>query len=209
MKKIAVFASGAGSNLKALVDSQKRGDLHVEFVIVVGNNSGAGAFKIAQSNKIETLHISPSHFENIDDYTKTVIAALETRGIELIVLAGYMKMIPLDFIEYYENRIINIHPALLPAFGGQGMYGMNIHRAVIGAGVKIAGVTVHFVNGEYDKGAIIYQEAIAVFDEDTPETLSNRILELEHNTFWRAVKGIVDGTFTLKNGKVFGKISSL
>jgi phosphoribosylglycinamide formyltransferase-1 len=204
--KVAIFASGGGSNFQALLDRKKSGDLPVEFVLVVGNSSKAKAFDRARDSGIETLHISPSHFEEESKYTKTLLKALKDKGVELIVLAGYMKKIPSKLIEEFRNRIVNIHPALLPAFGGQGMYGMNVHKAVLDYGAKLTGITVHFVDEKYDHGAIIYQESVVVKDGDSAEDIAANVLKVEHNSLWRAVSAIAQGKISVESGRVVGEI---
>jgi phosphoribosylglycinamide formyltransferase 1 len=191
--RCAVFASGNGSNFQALLDRQQRGDLHVEFALFVGNNSSAGAFERARKNGIEALHIAPSHFATEEAYTDTLLAKLRDRRVDLIVLAGYMKKLPLPLVQAFRHRIVNIHPALLPAFGGKGMYGHHVHEAVIAYGAKITGVTVHFVDEEYDHGPIILQAAVEVLDNDDPDSLAARVLVVEHATYWRAIEMIAQG----------------
>ena len=203
---VAVFASGGGSNFQILLDKYKSGDLPINFSLVIGNNSGAKAFERAKDNGIDTLHITEKMFSNYEEYENSLLDTLKNREIDIIILAGYMKMIPVKIIKAFENRIINIHPALLPSFGGKGMYGMNVHKAVIDSGVKLSGITVHFVNEEYDKGAIIYQATVPVLSEDIPDNLASRVLKLEHNSLWRVVKAISENRISVENGKVIGEI---
>jgi formyltetrahydrofolate-dependent phosphoribosylglycinamide formyltransferase len=187
MVKCAVFASGGGSNFQALIDRKLAGDLHVDFALLVGNNSKSGAFERARKNNIPTLHISPGHFTSDAEYASRLMGELTARQVDVIALAGYMKQLPPSLISAYRHRILNIHPALLPAFGGKGMYGHFVHEAVIASGAKIDGVTIHFVDEEYDSGPIVFQAALPVRDSDTPESLANRILALEHDSYWRAL----------------------
>lgn len=202
----AVFASGGGSNFQALIDKKDEGKLHVNFAVLAGNNSKAKAFERARNHSIPTLHIAPGHFEDENEYTEKLLSELESRNIDLIVLAGYMKMIPRAMIQKYHNRIINIHPALLPSFGGVGMYGKRVHQAVLDYGAKVSGITVHFVDEEYDRGPIILQETAAVLDDDTAETLAERVLKIEHANYWRAVEAFAQGTIRVEGRKVIGKI---
>ncbi len=206
MRNVAVFASGSGSNFQALLDHQACGDLPVSFVLLVGNNSKATAFERARAAGIATLHIAPSHFDDYAEYTNRLMAALEQRSVDVIALAGYMKKLPPELVACYRNRILNIHPALLPAFGGKGMYGAHVHTAVIESGVKLTGVTVHLVDEEYDAGPIVVQEPVRVLDEDTPETLAARVLAAEHATYWRAVKAAAEGTLTVTGRRVSGHV---
>ncbi len=202
---IAVFASGRGSNLMAILNAIKEGKLNARVSVVISNNSNAGALEIARANGIDALHISRKQFSSEEDYVNRILCELKSRNIELIVLAGYMKKIPPEIIREYPNRILNIHPALLPAFGGLGMYGMNVHKAVIDYGVKITGVTVHIVDEEYDHGPIVMQRAVEVRDDDTPETLAERVLKVEHEIYPQAIKLFVEGKVKISGRKVIIK----
>jgi phosphoribosylglycinamide formyltransferase 1 len=204
VKRVAVFASGGGSNFRALLDHQAAGDLDVEFVLLVGNNSRAGAFEHARARGIPSLHLAPSHFDDYAEYTRRLMAALDERKVDIIALAGYMKKLPPEVVTRYRHRILNIHPALLPAFGGKGMYGGHVHRAVIESGVKLTGVTVHLVDEEYDDGPIVVQEPVAVLDADTSESLAARVLTVEHATYWRAVKALADDAVRVEGRRVLG-----
>jgi len=192
--RCAVFASGGGSNFQALLDRKSAGDLkHVDFVLMVGNNSRAGAFERARSRGIAALHIAPSHFPSEEAYAERLSSALREAGTELIALAGYMKKLPRAIVGEYRNKIVNIHPGLLPAFGGQGMYGANVHRAVIEYGAKVSGITAHIVDDEYDHGPVILQKAVPVLDTDDERTLSARVLQAEHEYYWQAVEAMAAG----------------
>jgi phosphoribosylglycinamide formyltransferase-1 len=202
--KCAVFASGGGSNFQALLDRRGAGDLHVDFALAVGNNSAAGAFERARAHGVPTLHTAPSHFEDEAAYAKSLLSALKAAGAELLILAGYMKKLPPPVVAGYRNKIINIHPGLLPAFGGKGMYGMNVHKAVLEYGAKLSGVTAHFVDDEYDHGPIILQKPVPVLDGDTEQTLAARVLKAEHEYFWQAVEAVASGRV-----RVDGRVVSL
>ncbi len=202
---IAVFASGRGSNLMAILNAIKEGKLNAKISVVISNNSNAGALEIARANGIDALHISRKQFSSDEEYVQKILNELKSRNVELIVLAGYMKKIPSEIIKEYPNRILNIHPALLPSFGGQGMYGLNVHKAVIESGVKITGVTVHIVDEEYDHGPIVMQKAIEVRDDDTPETLAERVLKVEHEIYPQAIKLFVEGKIKVSGRKVIIK----
>ncbi len=199
---IAVFASGRGSNLMAILNAIKEGFLKARVSVVISNNSNAGALEIARANGIDALHISRKQFSSDEEYVKKILQELKSRNVELIVLAGYMKKIPSEIVKEYRNRILNIHPALLPSFGGQGMYGLNVHKAVIESGVKITGVTVHIVDEEYDHGPIVMQKAVEVKDDDTPETLAERVLKVEHEVYPQAIKLFVEGKVKVLGRKV-------
>lgn len=188
--RLAVFASHEGTNLQALIDAQKEGHLLAEVVCVISNNSEAGALRRAKSANIPSYHLSDKMFENVDDYIQALLNILEKHKVDLIVLAGYMKMIPSTIIEKYHHRILNIHPALLPKYGGKGMFGLNVHKAVIEAGEKFSGATVHLVDEEYDRGKILNQVQVEVMPGDTPETLAARILPYEHKLYVETINKI-------------------
>ena len=201
---VAVFASGGGTNFGALLEKKDSGQLHADFVLCVGNNSKAPFFDRARSRNIPCLHISPSHFTSEAEYAEKLLAALTQHGVECIVLAGYMKKIPSEIIKLFPNKILNIHPALLPSFGGKGLYGLHVHQAVIDYGAKISGVTVHFVDEEYDHGAVIIQRTCEVLPDDTAELLQKRVLAFEYDTYWRALEAVTSGAITVRNRRVYG-----
>ena len=202
---IAVFASGRGSNLMAILKAIEEGKLKARVVVVISNKSSAGALEIARSKGIDALHISRRQFSSDREYADKILSELRKRNVELVVLAGYMKKIPAEVVSEYRNRILNIHPALLPSFGGQGMYGINVHKAVIESGVKITGVTVHIVDEEYDHGPIVLQRAVEVKDDDTPETLAERVLKVEHEVYPEAIRLFVEGKVNVFGRKVIIK----
>jgi phosphoribosylglycinamide formyltransferase-1 len=180
-----VFASGNGTNFRSILEHKREGKLESDVELLITNNSTCGAAEIAKAEGIEVVHISRKVFPDLSskDYSDLFISALSKKEIDLIVLAGYMKKLPEEVVKKFSNRIINIHPALLPKFGGKGMYGINVHKAVIESGDKETGVTVHYVNENYDEGKIIYQEKIPVNDDDTPESLIERMREVEHRIY--------------------------
>jgi phosphoribosylglycinamide formyltransferase-1 len=184
--RIAVLASGRGTNLGALIDYlAERGEKAVgRIVLVAGNKADAGALQRAGDAAIES-----ATFDASDDGSE-LLALLRKHSIELVVLAGYMKRIPPMIIREYPGRIVNIHPGLLPGFGGAGMYGARVHEAVIASGAKVTGVTVHLVDDELDHGPIVAQWKIGVRDDDTPESLAARVLEVEHLVYPRVVEMI-------------------
>lgn len=204
--RCAVFASGGGSNFGALLDRKKSGDLHVDFVLFVGNNSAAPAFERARKYAVPAVHLAPSRFASEEAYAGKLNSLLREYRVELIVLAGYMKKIPLQIVKEYRHRIVNIHPGLLPAFGGKGLFGGRVHEAVIAYGAKITGVTVHFVDEEYDHGPIILQRAVEVLDTDDPHTLAERVLKVEHACYWQAVEAIAKGKINVEGRRVVGKV---
>jgi formyltetrahydrofolate-dependent phosphoribosylglycinamide formyltransferase len=191
-----VFASGRGSNLQAIIDGVEEGRLNCEIVFVMSNNSSSGALEIARKKNIPAYHLSEKVFHK-NNFEESLIDLLEKHKPDLIVLAGYMKLVPISVIRRFENRIINIHPALLPKFGGKGMYGMNVHNAVFQAGEKVSGVTIHIVNENYDEGKIIYQEKIDISDCKSPEEIAEKVLKLEHKVYPEVIQKIIEGKIKL------------
>ncbi|HMS34241.1 MAG TPA: phosphoribosylglycinamide formyltransferase [Ignavibacteria bacterium] len=187
---ICVFASGAGSNFKAILDSIKKGYLKSKVCLLITNNPDCGAVSIAEKNNIEHIAINRKLYPDHPGrkYSDIFLKALIKNKTDIIVLAGYMKMIEPEVLKKYKNRIINIHPALLPSFGGKGMYGINVHKAVIASGVKVTGITVHFVNERYDEGKIIFQKCCEVKNGDDEFTLQKRVLKMEHRYYPRVIK---------------------
>lgn len=189
---ICVFASGSGTNFKAIIEAKKSGIIHSDISLLITNNSDCGAVYIAKENGIPVFHISRKVYPNLseEEYANLFLYKLDEHKINFIVLAGYMKMLDARIIRKFQKRIINIHPALLPKFGGKGMYGMNVHKAVIEAGEKESGVTIHYVNENYDEGEIILQEKVEVSPDDTPETLQKKVLKLEHKYYAEVIRRI-------------------
>lgn len=176
--KIAVLVSGGGTNLQALIDAQRSGQLHSgEIVLVISNNPGAYAAERARAAGIEEMTVTKKDCGSQEAFERAMIDALDERGIDLIVLAGFMSILSESFTRHFENRIINIHPALIPSFCGKGYYGLRVHRAALDYGVKVTGATVHYVNEIPDGGRIILQKAVPVLPGDTPETLQRRVME--------------------------------
>ncbi len=182
---ISVFASGGGSNFKAILKAKRNGIIKSNIPLLITNNSHCGAVEIAKKNSVNVVHISRKVYPDLDEkeYSQVFLNVLEKFKIDLIVLAGYMKLLPEYVVERYENRIINIHPALLPSFCGKGMYGINVHRAVLEAGVKVTGITIHYVNKEYDKGKIIFQKCVEIKENDNEISLQKRVLKYEHKYY--------------------------
>ena len=169
MLKIAVFASGRGSNFHSLYNAIKEQHINAEIVVVISNNATAPVLSFAQSLNIPNFYIEKKQFVNHNLFIHKVLEILQSFNINFIVLAGYLKKIPSEIIEKYRNKIINIHPSLLPDFGGKGMYGEHVHKAVLDSGVKRTGATVHFVDEDFDTGKIILQESIEIEKNDTIE----------------------------------------
>ncbi len=178
--RIAVFASGTGTNLQAVLDRIASGRLKAAIAVVVSNNSSAPALDRARHAGVEGVHWSEKRAGSHAAFVQGLLGILGSRRVDLIVLAGYMKLLPPEIVRAYLGRIINLHPALLPKFGGAGYYGMRVHEAVLAAGEKVSGATVHFVDPEYDHGAIYMQRTVPVLTGDTPECLRDRVLKVEH-----------------------------
>ena len=177
MLRVGVLCSGGGTNLQALIDAAKAGDLGAEIGLVIASKPDVYALKRAEENGVPAVVIDRSQIKDRAAYTKKVAAALNGQGIGLAVFAGWTVILTNDFFADFKGGSINVHPALLPAFGGKGFYGMKVHEAVLAAGVKVSGATVHFVTEEVDGGAIILQKAVDVRENDTPETLQRRVME--------------------------------
>lgn len=201
--KIAVFASGKGSNFEAIQTAIEKGTITgARVVVVISNNPDAGALRIARDHNIPALHISRSRFDNDEAFENQLLGSLGNHNVNFIALAGYMKKIPSSVISRYRNRIINIHPALLPRFGGKGMYGEHVHRAVIASGDKTSGATVHVVDEIYDHGAIVLQKTVPVHPDDTPESLAARVLKIEHEIYPEAIRLFAGGKVTINDNRL-------
>lgn len=192
--RIAVFASGEGSNLRAIHRAINRGQLsNAEIAVVISNNSASGALAFAREHGITAIHLSALKFGgNEAALGRAMLDVFKSAKIELIVLAGYLKKLPDAVIEAYPKRILNVHPALLPKHGGKGMFGVNVHKAVLSAGDQITGATVHYVDKEYDMGDIILQESCEVKPGDTPETLARCVREIEHRIYPKAIAIVIE-----------------
>lgn len=186
--RVAVFASGGGSNFQAILDAIARGELRCAVRLCVSNKPAAGALERARKAGVPTAVLDPAAFADEDTYAAALLETLARHEVDLVVLAGYMKKIPSAVVRTFHGRMLNIHPALLPAFGGKGMYGRRVHEAVLAHGVRWTGATVHLVDEEYDTGPIVLQEPVPVLPGDTPETLAARVLEAEHRIYPEAVR---------------------
>ena len=201
--KIAVFVSGGGTNLQAIIDKIASGEIrNVEIAEVIASNDSAFAIERAKKAGIPSKVISKKVLGE-EAYDEATLSELNDLGVELVVLAGFLSMLGPKTVKAYANRIINIHPALIPAFCGKGMYGIRPHEAVLAKGVKISGATVHFVNEHYDEGPIILQKAVDVLPDDTPETLQKRIMkECEQVILPEAINLIAEGKIEVVNNLV-------
>jgi len=199
MKKIAVFVSGGGSNFKAIHHQIQKREIPGEIVLVISNNPNCGAIEYANENSIPIIIINAVQYPNPHTRDEFLIETCLKAEIDLICLAGYMKMLPPAFVKQYENKILNIHPGLLPEFGGKGFFGMRVHEAVINSGKRESGATVHFVDEIYDHGPIILQKKVEVLETDTAESLAARILKLEHELFPEVVKAFCENKIIMAN----------
>lgn len=178
MLRVGVLASGGGTNLQAIIDAIAVGMItNAQVAMVICNNENAYAIERAKQNQIPAVVITPKAYDNRADFDKALVAAVDAGNLDLIVLAGFLVKIPCVMIEKYRNKIINIHPSLIPSFCGVGFYGLKVHEAALTRGVKVTGATVHFVDEGTDTGPIILQKAVAVQSGDTPEILQRRVME--------------------------------
>ena len=199
MKNIAIFASGSGTNFKSIYHHVQLGEIPGQIVLTISNNSDSGAIKFAKGNNMLTLIINEARYPKQVDRYELLIQTLAGNDVDLICLTGYMKLLPKSIVHKYYNRVLNIHPALLPHFGGKGFYGMKVHEAVIASGTEESGVTVHFVDEKYDQGKIIVQEKVKVYRTDTAETLARRVLKVEHKLYPQVVKAFCEDRIIWKN----------
>lgn len=191
---IAVFASGAGSNAQKLIEYFRNSSV-ARVALIVCNKPGAGVLAIAEKENVPALLIEKENFFRGDAY----LPQLQEQKIDFIVLAGFLWKIPVKLIEAYPKRIVNIHPALLPKFGGRGMYGQYVHEAVLQAGERESGITIHYVDEHYDNGDVIFQTACPILSGDTPESIAHRIHQLEHLHYPRVVEEVIQRTEEPKN----------
>jgi phosphoribosylglycinamide formyltransferase-1 len=206
IKRIAVLASGRGTNLQSVIDGIKSGKVeNANLKLVVSDNQKAYALERAAGNGIEALWINPGAFPGREEYNQAIIEELQKREIDLVVLAGYMRILSSAFVRAYRDAIINIHPSLIPSFCGKGYYGERVHKEVLEYGVKVTGATVHFVDEGTDTGPIILQKAVEVLQEDTVESLAKRVLEVEHDLLPRAVDLYCRGCLRIEGRRVIIK----
>ncbi|MCB2199575.1 phosphoribosylglycinamide formyltransferase [bacterium] len=186
--RLGLMASGRGSNAEALLRACKEGRLNAEGALVVSNKVNAGVHEVAQEYGVPSKTIARDQFESGKEFARTLIQAFQDAGTDLVCLAGYMKKVPPALIRAYPKAMLNIHPALLPAHGGKGMYGIHVHEDILACGDSETGVTVHFVDAEYDRGPILLQRGgVEVHQDDTPEQVAARVLKLEHVLYTEAV----------------------
>jgi phosphoribosylglycinamide formyltransferase-1 len=204
MVNIAVLVSGGGTNLQAILDAQARGEIpNGRISAVISSKKGAYALERAAKADVPSFVVCRKDYESVQAYSDALEALLKEKDIQLVVLAGFMTVLSESFCSAFENRIINVHPALIPSFCGDGFYGLHVHEAALAKGVKVSGATVHFVNAVTDGGPIISQKAVAVCEGDTPEQLQKRIMEqAEWKLLPKAISDFCDGKLTVVDGIV-------
>ena len=203
LKKIAVLVSGGGTNLQALIDAEKKGELGGKIALVLSSKPDVYALERAKNNAIPTLVLSRKEYATVTEYSRALADALVAREIDLVVLAGFLTILDEQVYEAFPNKIINVHPALIPSFCGKGFYGLRVHEAALEKGVKLSGATVHIVTPECDAGPIILQRAVAVMEDETPETLQRRIMEeAEWKILPEAVRLFCEDKISVENGRV-------
>lgn len=205
--KIAVLVSGGGTNLQALIDAEKRGELGNGVIsLVIASKPGVYALERAADNGIEAIVLPRREYDSITAYSKALADAMVAANVDLVVLAGFLTIFDEQVYEAFPNRILNVHPALIPSFCGKGFYGLHVHEAALEKGVRVSGATVHIVIPECDAGPIVLQKAVEVKQDDTPETLQRRIMEeAEWKILPEAVRLFCDGKITVENNKVYIK----
>jgi len=206
-KNVVVLASGGGTNLQALIDAEKRGELGCgKISCVIASKADAYALTRAEQNGIKTRTLIRKDYDNVDKYSEDMRDILLEEKADIIVYAGFMTILGNAVCDTFPNKMVNVHPALIPSFCGKGYYGLHVHEEALKKGVKVSGATVHFVTAECDAGPIILQKAVEVLDDDTPETLQKRIMEqAEWKILPKAVQLLCDGKIELKNGKTYIK----
>lgn len=193
IKNLAVFVSGTGTNFQAIQEAIEKDEINARIVLLISSKPGVKALDTAREHHIDSFVMDEKEFASSGEYVNALSRKLSDYKTDYILLAGYLKMIPVRIIGDYRGRIINIHPALLPKFGGKGMYGLNVHKAVLEAGEEYTGVTIHIVDEHYDHGPIIAQEKLKVRKGETPEELQKRVLKIEHQLYPRVVKELCRG----------------
>jgi phosphoribosylglycinamide formyltransferase-1 len=194
MTRIVVLASGSGSNMQAVVDACKFGILKdlADVILVISNNINAFVLERAKKENIKSACIERKNFKDEETFNKAILTELINAKTDIVCLAGYMRIVGQDVLSEYKDRILNIHPALLPKFGGKGMYGHFVHEAVVNAGETKSGATIHFANEEYDSGKIILQKEVKVYKADTPKDVAAKVLKIEHQIYPQAIKKVIE-----------------
>ena len=207
MLKIAVCVSGGGTNLQAIIDAVENGTItNTEISVVISNNKNAYALERAAKHNIEGICVSPKEYASREEFNQAFLEKLNSYEVDLIVLAGFLVVIPPEVIAAYRNRIINVHPSLIPSFCGTGYYGLKVHEGALARGVKVTGATVHFVDEGTDTGPIIFQQPVAVENGDTPEILQRRVMEqAEWIILPKAIDAIANGKVSIVDGHAIVK----
>lgn len=200
--RLAICASGRGTNFEAILEAIRSGRLDAHVEMVISNNLNAGVMEIARRSGIPTLHVDEQRYSCVEEFSHRWLIELSQRSVNFIALAGYLKKVPPGVVHAFRNRILNIHPALLPSFGGPGMYGRYVHEAVLARGCRVSGATVHIVDEEFDNGPIVMQRCVEVLDDDTPETLAARVLKIEHKIYPEALQFFAENRVVVEGRRV-------
>ncbi len=201
--QLGVLASGRGSNFESILKAIEEGRLLADARVLLSNRKSAGALEVAVRHGVPALALSRKEFESDEAFDREIIRIFAQHGVNFVVLAGYLRLLTPALVHEFPNRILNIHPALLPAFGGKGMYGHHVHEAVLAHGCKVSGVTVHLVNEHYDAGPIVLQRCVPVAEGDTPEQLAARVLEQEHRVFAEALQLFAEERIFVEGRRVY------
>ncbi|MBN2364782.1 MAG: phosphoribosylglycinamide formyltransferase [Calditrichaeota bacterium] len=202
MKKLAVFASGRGSNFRKIYENIQTGNIPARVECLIADNPKADVLEFASHENIACYIIPPKNFSNAAEFGTELLKILKQHSVDWIILAGYLKKIPDNVVKSFSNRIVNIHPALLPSFGGKGMYGMHVHEAVFNSGAKVSGVTVHLVNENYDAGPIVLQTPVDISHCTNPHEIAENVLSVEHELFSKAIKKLLTQSFEIRQNRV-------
>ena len=197
-----MLVSGNGTNLQSLIDNIKAGNINAKIKVVISDRINAYGLIRAKGCGIDTVYVGRKNFKDEKEFNRAIIYELNKRNVQLVVLAGYLKILSGEFINEYKNKIINIHPSLIPSFCGRGYYGEKVHKAILDYGAKVTGATVHFVNEEADAGPIILQSPVMVEEDDTVDSLKNKVLKTEHKLLPEAVRLFCEGRITVDGRKV-------
>lgn len=200
--RLAAFASGGGSNVQSILDAIDGGTLDAELALVVTDRPGIGVLDRAERHDIPTLVLPPADFDDADAFGAALLEVLGAHGVDFVALAGYLKHVPPAVVRAFRHRMLNVHPSLLPAFGGPGFYGRRVHEAALAYGVRWSGATVHLVDEEYDTGPIVLQEPVRVHADDTPEALAARVLAVEHRLYPEALRLFATGRVRVDGRRV-------
>jgi phosphoribosylglycinamide formyltransferase-1 len=197
INNLGFLVSHNGSNMQAIIDACKSGEIKANPAVVISNNSRSGASSKAKQSGIPFYHLSSATHPNLEELDGAILDVLTKNQVDLVILAGYDRKLGIKTLSYYQGKVINIHPSLLPKYGGSGMWGIRVHQAVLAAGEKETGVSIHLADRDYDRGPLIAQTRVPVLPDDTPETLASRVLEREHTFFVETIGKIINGEIRL------------